>query len=129
MDVRDGLRYTDDHEWLGLDGDVGSVGVTAYAADQLGDIVFVELPAIGKKLAKGEEAAVVESVKAASEIYAPVAGEVIAVNDALADQPGVVNTHPEGAGWFLKLKVANKADFDALMDGEAYSAFLETVGD
>ena len=122
-------RYTRDHEWIRLEGDTATVGISEYAQEQLGDIVFVELPAIGKKLAKGEEAAVVESVKAASEIYAPVAGEVIAVNDALADQPGMVNTHPEGAGWFLKLKVANKADFDALMDGEAYSAFLETVED
>ena len=122
-------RYTRDHEWIRLEGDTATVGISDYAQGQLGDIVFVELPAIGKKLAKGEEAAVVESVKAASEIYAPVAGEVIAVNDALADQPGMVNTHPEGAGWFLKLKVANKADFDALMDGEAYSAFLETVED
>jgi glycine cleavage system H protein len=122
-------RYTRDHEWIRLEGDTATVGISDYAQEQLGDIVFVELPAVGKKLAKGEEVAVVESVKAASEIYAPVAGEVIAVNDALADQPGVVNTHPEGAGWFLKLKVANKADFDALMDGEAYSAFLETVED
>jgi glycine cleavage system H protein len=122
-------RYTRDHEWIRLEGDTATIGISEYAQEQLGDIVFVELPAVGKKLAKGEEAAVVESVKAASEIYAPVAGEVIAVNDALADQPGVVNTHPEGAGWFLKLKVADKADFDALMDGEAYSAFLETVED
>lgn len=122
-------RYTKDHEWIRLEGDTATVGISEYAQQQLGDVVFVELPAVGKKLAKGDEAAIVESVKAASEIYAPVAGEVIAVNEALADAPGTVNEHPEGAGWFLKLKVANKADFDALMDGETYAAFVETVED
>jgi glycine cleavage system H protein len=120
-------RYTRDHEWIRLEGDTGTVGISDYAQEQLGDIVFVELPAIGKKLAKGAEAAVVESVKAASEIYAPVAGEVTAVNGALADQPGTVNTDPEGAGWFLKLKVANPADVEALMDIDAYQAFLQTI--
>ena len=120
-------RYTRDHEWIHLEGDVGTVGITEYAQEQLGDIVFVELPEVGKQLGKGAEAAVVESVKAASEIFAPVAGEVIAVNEALADQPGLVNEHPDGAGWFLKLKVANPADLDALMNAEAYLAFLETV--
>ena len=122
-------RYTKDHEWIRLEGDTATIGISEYAQAQLGDVVFVELPAIGKKLAKGDEAAIVESVKAASEIYAPVAGEVIAVNSALADAPGTVNTHPEGAGWFLKLKVVSKADFDTLMDGEAYAAFVETVED
>ena len=122
-------RYTRDHEWIRLEGDIATVGISEYAQEQLGDIVFVDLPAVGKKLAKGDEAAVVESVKAASEIFAPVAGEVVEVNAALADAPGTVNTHPEGAGWFLKLKVANKADFDALMDGEAYASFVETVED
>ena len=120
-------RYTREHEWIRLDGDTATVGISDYAQEQLGDIVFVELPAVGKKLAKGDEAAVVESVKAASEIFAPVAGEVIAVNETLADTPATVNEHPEGAGWFLKLKVANKTDFESLMDGEAYRAFLETV--
>jgi glycine cleavage system H protein len=120
-------RYTRDHEWIRLEGDTATVGISQYAQEQLGDIVFVELPAIGKKLAKGDEAAVVESVKAASEIFAPVAGEVIAVNDALADAPGTVNEEPEGKGWFLKLKVANRADADALMDADAYARFLETV--
>lgn len=122
-------RYTRDHEWIRLEGDVATVGISEYAQEQLGDIVFVELPAVGKKLAKGDEAAVVESVKAASEIFAPVGGEVIEVNAALADEPGTVNTHPEGAGWFLKLKVASKADYDALMDGEAYASYLETIED
>jgi glycine cleavage system H protein len=120
-------RYTRDHEWIRLEGDTGTVGISDYAQEQLGDIVFVELPAIGKKLVKGAEAAVVESVKAASEIYAPVAGEVTAVNGALADQPGTVNTDPEGAGWFLKLKIANPPDVEALMDIDAYQAFLQTI--
>lgn len=120
-------RYTREHEWIRLEGDTATIGISDYAQEQLGDIVFVELPSVGKKLAKGDEAAVVESVKAASEIFAPVAGEVIAVNDALADAPGTVNEHPEGAGWFLKLKVAKPAEFESLMDGEAYRTFLETV--
>lgn len=121
------VRYTRDHEWIRLDGDTATIGITQYAQEQLGDIVFVELPEIGKKLAKGAEAAVVESVKAASEVFAPVAGEVAAVNDALADAPGKVNEAPEGDGWFLKLTGVNRADVDALMDADAYKAFLETI--
>jgi glycine cleavage system H protein len=120
-------RYTRDHEWIRLDGDTATVGISDYAQEQLGDIVFVELPEVGKQLDKGAEAAVVESVKAASEIFAPVAGEVVEVNYALADGPGAVNDEPEGAGWFLKLKVRNRADVDALMDAGAYKAFLETI--
>lgn len=120
-------RYTRDHEWLRLEGDSATVGISDYAQAQLGDIVFVELPEVGKKLEKGAEAAVVESVKAASEIFAPVAGEVIAVNDTLGDVPGAVNDDPEGEGWFLKLKVANGADADGLMDAAAYKAFLATI--
>jgi glycine cleavage system H protein len=120
-------RYTREHEWVRLEGDVAVVGISKYAQDQLGDIVYVELPEIGKKLAKGAEAAVVESVKAASEVYAPVAGEVVAVNQALADEPGKVNESPEVSGWFLKLKPANPGDLDALMDETAYKAFLETI--
>jgi len=120
-------RYTRDHEWIRLDGDTATVGISQYAQEQLGDIVFVELPEVGKSLAKGAEAAVVESVKAASEVFAPVAGEVVEVNETLADAPGSVNDEPEGAGWFLKLKVANRADVDALMDANAYKAFLETI--
>ena len=120
-------RYTRDHEWIRLDGDVAVVGISDYAQNQLGDIVYVELPAIGKQLARGAEAAVVESVKAASEIFAPVAGEVVAVNDKLADAPGTVNEFPEEGGWFLKLKVADRAELDALMDAAAYKAFLETI--
>jgi len=120
-------RYTREHEWIRLDGDTATVGISDYAQEQLGDIVFVELPDVGKQLDKGAEAAVVESVKAASEIFAPVAGEVVEVNDALADGPGAVNDEPEGAGWFLKMKVRNRADVDALMDKAAYKAFLETI--
>jgi len=120
-------RYTREHEWIRLEGETAVVGISEYAQDQLGDIVYVELPPVGKTLAKGAEAAVVESVKAASEVYAPVAGEVVEVNAALADEPGTVNQSPESAGWFLKLKVADRAEFDALMDADAYKAFLETI--
>jgi glycine cleavage system H protein len=120
-------RYTRDHEWIRLEGDIATVGISDHAQEQLGDIVFVELPQVGKKLAKGGEAAVVESVKAASEIFAPAAGEVVEVNTALSDNPGTVNESPEGAGWFLKMKLDNRADLDALMDEAAYKAFLETI--
>ena len=120
-------RYTRDHEWVRLEGDVAVVGISKYAQEQLGDIVYVELPEIGKKLAKGAEAAVVESVKAASEVYAPVAGEVVAVNETLTDEPAKVNESPEVSGWFVKLKPANHTDLDALMDETAYKAFLETI--
>ena len=120
-------RYTRDHEWIRLDGDTATVGISDYAQEQLGDIVFVELPEVGKQLDKGAEAAVVESVKAASEIFAPVAGVVVEVNDALADGPGAVNDEPEGAGWFMKLKIRDRADVDQLMDAAAYKAFLETI--
>ena len=106
---------------------VAVVGISDYAQEQLGDIVFVELPEVGKKLAKGDEAAVVESVKAASEVFAPVAGEVVDVNEALADSPGAVNEAAEGDGWIIKLKPDNAADLDALMDEAAYKAFLETI--
>jgi glycine cleavage system H protein len=121
-------RYTKDHEWIRLDGDTASVGISNYAQAQLGDIVYVELPAIGKQVGKGEEAAVVESVKAASEVYAPVGGEVIAVNTELEASPGTVNEDAENAGWFLKLKVANAAELDELMSEEQYKAFLDTIG-
>jgi glycine cleavage system H protein len=120
-------RYSKDHEWVRPEGDLVVVGISQYAQEQLGDIVYVELPEVGKKLGKGEEAAVVESVKAASEVFAPIAGEVTAVNEALAEEPAKVNGDPEGAGWFMKLKPANRADVDALMDGAAYKAFLETI--
>jgi glycine cleavage system H protein len=121
------IRYTREHEWIRLEGDIATVGISDYAQEQLGDVVFVELPEVGKLLAKGGDAAVVESVKAASEIYAPVAGEVVEVNGALADAPGVVNSDPEGEGWFLKLKVANPAEVEALMTIDAYQEFLRTL--
>ena len=120
-------RYTRDHEWIRLEGGVATMGITPYAQEQLGDIVFVELPEVGRKLEKGGEAAVVESVKAASEVYAPIAGEVVEVNAALTDSPGMVNESPDGTGWFLKLKPANPAEVEALMDEAAYQAYLETI--
>ena len=120
-------RYSKDHEWVRLEGDLVVVGISQYAQEQLGDIVYVELPEIGKKLDKGAEAAVVESVKAASEVFAPIAGEVAEVNSALADAPAKVNEDPEGAGWFMKLKPDSRTDIDALMDADAYKAFVETI--
>ena len=120
-------RYTKDHEWIRLDGDVATVGITEHAQNALGDIVYVELPDVGKNVEQGGEAAVVESVKAASEVYCPVAGEVVAVNDALEGTPARVNEDAEGNGWFLKLKVADAAELDTLMTEEQYGAFLETI--
>ena len=121
------IRYTKDHEWIRLDGDIGTVGISDYAQTQLGDVVFVELPPIGKTVGKGDEAAVVESVKAASEVYAPVAGEVIAVNSELEGAPATVNEDAEGGGWFLKLKVTDATEVEDLMTEEQYRAFLETI--
>jgi glycine cleavage system H protein len=122
------IRYTRDHEYVRLDGDVATVGITDHAQSQLGDIVFVELPQVGKSVEQGGEAAVVESVKAASEVYAPLAGEIIEVNGALEGEPAKVNADPLGDGWFLKLKVKDKSQFDALMDEAAYKAFVATLG-
>jgi glycine cleavage system H protein len=119
------IKYTKDHEWVRIEGDTAVVGITDYAQTQLGDVVYVELPAIGKRVDQGKEAAVVESVKAASEVYAPVSGEVIAVNDALSGEPGKVNADPLGEGWFLKLRIANPRELDALMDEAAYNTFVE----
>jgi len=116
--------FTKDHEWISVDGDNAIVGITAFAQEQLGDVVFVELPAVGNSLDKGAEAAVVESVKAASEVYAPVSGEVIEVNSALDDEPSKVNEDAEGAGWFMKLKLTDKSQLDGLMDAEAYKKFV-----
>jgi glycine cleavage system H protein len=118
-------RYTDQHEWISLEGDEATVGITRFATEQLGDVVFVDLPEVGKSFAKGAEAAVVESVKAASEVYAPVAGTVTAGNYTLGDDPSLVNGDPEGAGWFFKLKLADKAEFDALMTKETYQEFAK----
>lgn len=118
-------RYTKDHEWVRLEGDVASVGITPYAAEQLGDVVYVELPAVGKAVSAGGEMAVVESAKAASDVYAPVAGEVVAVNDALSGAPDLVNQAADGEGWFVKIRPSNKADIDALMDEAAYADYVK----
>ena len=118
-------RYTKDHEWIRLDGDVATVGITEHAQSQLGDIVYVELPEIGRKVEKGGDAAVVESVKAASEIYAPIGGEVTASNSALTTAPDTVNQDPEGAGWFFKMKVADKGELANLMTADQYAEFVK----
>jgi glycine cleavage system H protein len=120
-------RYTQQHEWIRLDGDTATIGITEHAQSQLGDVVFVDLPAIGKNFAAGDEAAVVESVKAASEVYAPASGEVVAVNDALADAPATVNEDAEGKGWFLKLKLADPAELEKLMSAQQYKDFVATL--
>lgn len=114
--------YTEDHEWLAIDGDIVTVGITDFAQSQLGDVVFVELPKIGRALKKAEAAAVVESVKAASDVYAPITGEVVEINDALANEPALVNSDAESKAWFFKLKLADKSELDGLMDAEAYKA-------
>jgi glycine cleavage system H protein len=114
-------RYTQDHEYIRLEGATGIVGITRYAQDQLGDIVFVELPSVGQKLSKGDEAAVVESVKAASEIYSPASGTVVEVNVALTGEPGLINSSPDADGWIYKLRLDNAAELDALMDDAAYA--------
>ena len=119
------LRFTDEHEWLRLEGDVATVGITAYAAEQLGDLVFIEAPKVGSRLEKGKAAAVVESVKAASDVYAPLAGEVTAVNDAAVADPTIVGGDPQGAGWLYKMRLADRAAFDALMDEAAYKALID----
>ena len=120
------MRFTKDHEWIEVDGDVATVGITAYAADQLGDVVFVEVPDVGKTVKAGEGLAVVESVKAASDVYAPIDGEVVEANGELAGNPENVNHQPEGMGWFAKIKVADKAQVEALMDRAAYETYLGT---
>jgi glycine cleavage system H protein len=119
-------RFTQDHEYIRVDGDVGTVGITKHAAEQLGDVVFVEVPAAGRTVKQKDATAVVESVKAASEIYAPVGGEVIEGNEELAANPALVNEDAEGKAWFFKLKIANKAELDGLMDRAAYDAFVAT---
>jgi len=117
-------RYTKDSEWIRIEGGEAVIGISDYAQGQLGDIVFVELPEVGKTLAKGDVAAVVESVKAASEVYAPAAGEVVAVNDGIKNDPSAVNRGAEGDGWFVRIKLKNPADVDSLMDADAYAAFV-----
>jgi glycine cleavage system H protein len=116
--------FTEEHEWIDVDGDIATVGITDYAQGQLGDIVFAEVPAVGATLTKGGDAAVVESVKAASDVYAPVSGVVVEGNDALAEDPALVNSDPEGAGWFFKLTLGDAGELAGLMDGDAYKAFV-----
>lgn len=118
-------RFTEDHEWVSVDGDVATVGITKYAAEQLGDVVFVEVPEVGASFAKGDDMAVVESVKAASDVYAPIGGEVTAGNEALAEAPETVNDDPEGAGWFAKIKISDAGELDGLMDATAYKTFCD----
>jgi glycine cleavage system H protein len=119
------IRYSQEHEWVKVDGDTATIGITVYAQEQLGDVVFVDLPAIGKKVEKGKELAVVESVKAASEVYSPISGEVVEVNSALSDTPATVNEDAMGKGWIAKLKVADKSQLGALMDEAAYKKYVE----
>jgi glycine cleavage system H protein len=118
------LKFTKDHEWLRIDGDIATVGITEHAQEQLGDLVFVELPALGSALAKGAAAAVVESVKAASDVYSPISGEVMQVNESIVSEPGLVNSDPMGKGWLFKMKIADAAEIETLMDEAAYRSLL-----
>jgi glycine cleavage system H protein len=120
------VYYTEEHEWIRVEGDEATVGITDFAQGQLGDIVFVELPEAGRQVTKGGDAAVVESVKAASDVYAPVDGEVTEPNPALSDDPSLVNIDPEGEGWFFRLRLANPSQLDGLMDSDAYKAFTDS---
>lgn len=117
--------YTDEHEWIDVEGDVATVGITDYAQGQLGDIVFVELPEVGAMIEQGKDAAVVESVKAASDVYAPITGEITEVNPALEEDPSLVNSAPEDGGWFFRMTVADPGELDKLMDEDGYKAFVE----
>jgi len=119
--------YTAEHEWVSVEGDVATIGISDYAQEQLGDVVFVEVPEAGRTLAKGDEAAVVESVKAASEVYAPLGGKVTEANAALVEDPARVNSEPEAGGWFFKMQLADKAELDGLMTEDAYKAYIETL--
>ncbi|TXL69958.1 glycine cleavage system protein GcvH [Vineibacter terrae] len=121
------VKYTEEHEWIRIENGVGTVGITDYAQEQLGDVVFVEVPEVGRTIAKGEAVAVVESVKAASDIYTPVSGEVVAANSALADAPGDVNLEPTGKGWFFMVRLADPSELDGLMDQAKYDAFVKSL--
>ncbi|NJO38509.1 MAG: glycine cleavage system protein GcvH [Rhizobiales bacterium] len=122
------IRYTKEHEWISVDGEVATVGISDHAQEQLGEIVFVDLPEVGRTLAKGDDMAVVESVKAASDVYAPVSGEVVEANDSLGDEPAQVNESPEDKGWFCRIRIGDQGELDDLMDADAYQRFLETLG-
>ncbi len=119
--------FTDEHEWIDVEGDTATVGITDYAQGQLGDIVFVELPDVGSVIDKGKDAAVVESVKAASDVYAPISGEVMESNEALEEDPALVNTSPEEAGWFFKMTIGDKSELEGLMDAKAYRSFCDSL--
>lgn len=119
------LKYSEDHEWVRVDGDVATVGISDYAQKALGDVVFVELPEQGAKVSRGDEVSVVESVKAASEIYAPVSGEIVAINGALEEDPALVNQSPMDDGWFFKIRISEAAEVDEMMDEDAYQTFVE----
>jgi glycine cleavage system H protein len=121
------LYFTKEHEWIRVEGDTATIGISDHAQEQLGDIVFAEVPEAGRRVTKGQEAAVVESVKAASDVYAPVSGEVIEGNQAVADDPALVNSDPEGQGWFFKLKLDNPGELDGLMDETAYREWIKTL--
>ena len=118
------LKYTEDHEWISVDGDIATVGITEHAQEQLGDVVFVDLPEVGTSVEKGGDAAVVESVKAASDVYAPIDGEVTEINSGLEEEPALVNSDAQGKGWFMKIKIADASQLDGLMDEEAYKAHI-----
>ena len=121
------MKFTKDHEWVSVEGDTALVGITAYAANALGDVVFVEVPEVGKSIKTGDGFAVVESVKAASDVYAPISGEVVDANTELTNSPDIVNAAPEGTGWIAKIKLSNPSELDALMDRAAYEAYLDTL--
>ena len=125
MDVPDDLRYTQDHEWLRVEGEEGTVGITAYAANELGDVVFVELPQVGTSLDKAQSFGVIESVKTASDLYSPLAGQVVAVNEQLAEHPELVNSDPYGEGWMVRLRLADPAAAETLHDADAYARLTE----
>jgi glycine cleavage system H protein len=127
VDVRDGLLYTDEHEWLRVDGDTGVIGITAYAAEHLGDIVFVETPAVGSAIDASQACGVVESVKAVSDLFSPVSGEVIAVNEALGGSPDLVNRDPYGEGWMVRIRLSDPSEASKLKDADAYRAFIEAA--
>ena len=121
------MRFTKDHEWVEIEGDVATIGITSYAAEQLGDVVFVETPEVGKSLTRGESLAVVESVKAASDVYAPLSGEVVEANGELSGTPEAVNQDPQGRAWFAKVRLADPAEVEGLMDQAAYDEYLKTL--
>jgi len=122
------VKYTRDHEWIQIEGDIATIGVTHYAQEQLGDVVYVELPDVGKAVTKGAEAAVIESVKAASEVYVPITGEILEVNESLNDNPSQINQDAQGNGWFMKIRIHDEAELGSLMSADEYASFVESLG-